>query len=447
MRTKSIYKGLLHVIKKFADDRKYDISISPKLNFYTDIKREEVVEFMDSLNLHGRGKQIEIREYQYEAVYQMLRCQRSISLAATSAGKSLMIYSKIRYHVESEKQVLLIVPTVNLVNQMYGDFEDYSSANGWSVADNVSKLYSGKERVFDSPVIISTWQTLASMLKSDPKNFKLLVDQIDVLICDEAHQFRSAVVSKTIEAFVNTEWRTGTSGTLDGTNLNELTLTGLLGPVYQVVTAKQMMDAGQVTPVQIKILLLKHPEHICAALKGMDYKEEINQIVANEARNKFIAKLAIACTGNTLILFNFVSRHGQVIYDKIRDMLPEGRNVYFIHGNVDVEERDEIRRIVETENNAIIVATSSLFATGTNIPSLENIIFAAPGKSNIRIRQSIGRGLRLKDGKTVARIFDIADDYTYKKKVNVTRNHLDSRVEVYIKEQFPYTLTKIDLNY
>jgi superfamily II DNA or RNA helicase len=311
----------------------------------------------------------------------------------------------------------------------------------------VSKLYSGKERVFDSPVIISTWQTLASMLKSDPKNFKLLVDQIDVLICDEAHQFRSAVVSKTIEAFVNTEWRTGTSGTLDGTNLNELTLTGLLGPVYQVVTAKQMMDAGQVTPVQIKILLLKHPEHICAALKGMDYKEEINQIVANEARNKFIAKLAIACTGNTLILFNFVSRHGQVIYDKIRDMLPEGRNVYFIHGNVDVEERDEIRRIVETENNAIIVATSSLFATGTNIPSLENIIFAAPGKSNIRIRQSIGRGLRLKDGKTVARIFDIADDYTYKKKVNVTRNHLDSRVEVYIKEQFPYTLTKIDLNY
>jgi superfamily II DNA or RNA helicase len=88
-----------------------------------------------------------------------------------------------------------------------------------------------------------------------------------------------------------------------------------------------------------------------------------------------------------------------------------------------------------------------LFATGTNIPSLENIIFAAPGKSNIRIRQSIGRGLRLKDGKTVARIFDIADDYTYKKKVNVTRNHLDSRVEVYIKEQFPYTLTKIDLNY
>ena len=266
-------------------------------------------------------------------------------------------------------------------------------------------------------------------------------------LVSNCHQFKSAVVSKTVEAFVNTEWRTGTSGTLDGAQVNETTLSGLLGPVYQVITAKQMMDAGQVTPVQIKVLLLKHPEHMCKALKGMDYKEEINQIVANQARTNFISNLAIGCTGNTLILFNFVSRHGQVIHDTIKAKLPDDRNIYFIHGKVGVDERDEIRKIVETEDNAIIVATSSLFATGTNIPSLENIIFAAPGKSNIRIRQSIGRGIRLKAGKKVARIFDIADDYTYKKSVNVTRNHLDARLAIYISEQFPYTVTKIDLKY
>jgi superfamily II DNA or RNA helicase len=285
------------------------------------------------------------------------------------------------------------------------------------------------------------------MMKSDKKKFAELVEFTDVLICDEAHQFKSAVVSKTVEAFVNTEFRMGTTGTLDGVNINELTLTGLLGQPFKVVTAKEMMDAGQVTKLEIKVIVLKHPDMYCKALKGMGYTEEVNQIVSNPARNSFISNLAIACKGNTLILQDFVERHGIILEEMIRQRVKEGRNVYYIHGAVDVDERERIRKIVETESDAIILATSRLFSTGVNIPSLANIIFASPGASTIQVRQSIGRGLRLKEGKFVCKVFDIADDMRWKSWKNAKFRHMESRIAIYIKEQFEYKIIQSNLTY
>ena len=230
-------------------------------------------------------------------------------------------------------------------------------------------------------------------------------------------------------------------------NCNELTLTGLLGQPFKVVTAKEMMDAGQVTKLEIKLIVLKHPEMYCKALKGMKYTEEVNQIISNPARNRFITNLAIACKGNTLILQDFVERHGIILEEMIRAKVADGRNVYYIHGSVDVDERERIRKIVETETDSIILATSRLFSTGVNIPSLENIIFASPGASNIQVRQSIGRGLRLKDGKYVCKVFDIADDMRYKSWKNAKYRHMESRIAVYLKEQFEYKVIKTDLSY
>ncbi len=446
LRTKCIYRGLVDVVVKFAETRQYPITVDPTLDNAVAVTLEQVKAFMQALNLHGRGKPVEIREYQYEAVLNMIQRKRGIVLSATSSGKSLMIYSTIRYHLSQKRRVLLLVPTVNLVNQMYSDFEDYSSTNGWDVAGKCTLIYSGKDRDLSKPVTISTWQTLASIQKNDPKLYKQITANTDVLIADETHQFKSTVTSKVIEGFVNTEYRIGMSGTLDGTNINELTLTGLLGPVYRAVTAKEMMDRGQVTDLQIKILLLKHPERIRKAFKGMEYKEEVKHIVTCEARNRFISNLATACTGNALILFNYVS-HGTYLYEKIRQAVKEGRSVYFIHGGVDSDERERVRLVVEQETDAIILATSSLFSTGTNIPSLENLIFAIPTKSNIRVRQSIGRGLRLKEGKTSCKVFDIADDFRTGKNPNVTYRHMEERIAIYTSEQFKYKLVQLDLDY
>ena len=447
IKTKSIYKGLVDVVEKFAISRGYPISIHESLNNSVNISPETVREFMLSLNLYGRGKPMEIREYQFDAVYKILGTKRNIALVATGGGKSLILNSVIRYHLVKGRRILLIVPTVNLVDQMIGDFQDYSSNNGWSVDDHVHGIYAGQDRVTDKPVIVSTWQSLASMMKNEPKLFKRIVDSTDVLLCDETHLMKSTVTSKVIESFTNTEFRTGVSGTLDGTNINELTLTGLIGPIHRIVTTKQMMDNGQSAQLAIKILLLKHPEYIRKAFKGMDYKEEIKYLVTCDKRNKFIANLAVACKGNSLILFNFVA-HGQILYEKIKAIIPEGRNVYFIHGKVDTDEREHIRKIVETEDSSIIIATSQLLSTGTNIPSLENIIFAISTKSNIRIRQSIGRGVRLKEGKTGCKVFDISDDLRVGKgSVNTTYRHMEERVAIYTADQFNYSKVDIDLEY
>jgi superfamily II DNA or RNA helicase len=446
-RTKLIYKGLVDIVFKFARANNYPIQLDPVLKQTHDITYESVKAFMEGLQLFGRGKPIELRDYQIEAVHKALSNDRLILESATSSGKSLIIYTIIRYFIDRGLGLVLIVPTVNLVNQMTDDFKDYSSKNGWDVDLNVHSLYSGKERIFDKSVTVSTWQSIASMRKSDPKNYTALTSTTDVLLADEAHTLKAAVVSAAIEGFVDTKRRIGLTGTMDNALCNILVLTGLLGQVHQIISASQLISAGQAVPIEIRVMVLKHPAEWCKILKGMDYREEMKQIISNPARNKFITNLALATEGNTLILFRFVENHGKILYNLIKEKAAPGRPVYFIHGGVAVAERDRIRKILDTDKDAIIVATDSLMATGVNIPSINQIIFACPSKSAIRIRQSIGRALRLNAGKCRALIFDIADDYRHNKKKNVTFRHMEERLGIYIKSDFPYKILQLNLSY
>jgi superfamily II DNA or RNA helicase len=334
-----------------------------------------------------------------------------------------------------------------LVEQLFTDFEDYSGINGWCAEDNIQTLYSGKEKVFSKSVMISTWQSLTAMMKNQPEQFRELTRNVDVAIFDEAHTYKAAAVLQTMEKFIDTEWRTGTTGTIDNNKINELSLVGLMGPLFRVISTKELMDAGQVTELKIKALMLKYPEHVRKAMKGMTYQQEVDFIIGSQQRNHFIAGLTKACAGNTLILFNFVERHGSVLYELVQQKLEgSGRSIYFIHGGTDVDSREEIRHTVEKEKDAVIIATASLFSTGINIPSIQNIVFAVPSKSTIRIRQSIGRGLRLKQGKSQCNLYDIVDDLSYKSWNNTTLKHFQERVAVYDSEQFNWTLLNIDLD-
>jgi superfamily II DNA or RNA helicase len=204
------------------------------------------------------------------------------------------------------------------------------------------------------------------------------------------------------------------------------------------------MDQKHLADFEIKCLLLKHNDSICQAAKNFKYAQEIEYLVLNETRNKFIRNLALSLTGNTLILYQYVDKHGKILYNLIKDKA-EGRKVFFVYGATDVEVREETRKIVESEDNAIIVASYGTFSTGINIRNLHNIIFASPSKSRIRNLQSIGRGLRKGDKKVSAVLYDIADDLRWKSHENFTIKHFAERIRIYGEEKFRFKVYKIEL--
>lgn len=438
IQRKTLMRGLYDYVIKFLDRNSYDYNLVGIVDDKTDEKLETIKEFTQWLNPCSRGEPIQVRDYQFEAISHAIINERTLLLSPTASGKSLIIYSTMRYHLEHGRKCIIIVPTTSLVEQMYSDFADYSTGNGWRVDRNCQKLYSGFTREFTSNVLITTWQ---SIYKQPAAWFK----QFDVCFGDEAHQFKAKSLTSVMEKMTQTRYRIGTTGTIDNKNAHKLVLEGTFGPVHKVITTKQLMDNNQVANLKITCLMLKYDEDTRKLLKGATYQNEMNFIVTNEKRNKFIRNLAVSCEGNTLILFQMVEKHGKILHKMIADKVGDNRQVFFIYGGTDVEAREEVRKLTDKLDNAIIIASFGVFSTGVNIPSIENVVFASPSKSKIRNLQSIGRGLRLKNGKTHCNLFDISDDLSWKSKKNHTMNHFTERLKTYSEEQFKYKIMEIDL--
>ena len=234
------------------------------------------------------------------------------------------------------------------------------------------------------------------------------------------------------------KYRIGFTGTLDGSETNQLVLEGLFGRCSQVTKTKELMERQQVADLKVKVLVLKHE------FQGFDsYQEEMDYIVSHEQRNNFIMKLAKDLRGNTLVLFNYVERHGIPLYDLLNSNVTQP--VHLVHGGVDTEDREEIRELTEVSDNSIIVASYGTFSTGINIKNLHNVIFASPSKSRVRNLQSIGRVLRKGENKSQATLYDIADDISKNSFRNYTLKHLIERVKVYNEEQFDYEIIDVKL--
>ena len=424
-----IYVGLLDKIRQFCKDHDYTYEFK-KNEYYglpfevnPQISKEGVKDYVTSISKYKP------RDYQVDGIYDALKYNRKLLISPTASGKSLMIYGIVRYFVERKQNTLIVVPTTSLVEQMYKDFEDY----GWDVGSFCHKIYAGKERETNSQVIITTWQ---SIYKLPRKYFK----RFSVVIGDEAHQFKSKSLISIMTKLDHAKYRFGFTGTLDGTQTHKWVLEGLFGPSYKIIGTKDLMTKGHVAKLDINILLLKHPPQ-----KFETFEDEIQFIITNEKRNKFIRNLALDLKGNTLILFSRVEGHGKVLFDLINNNVLEQRQTFFVHGGVDAENREKVREITEKENSAIIVASYGTFSTGVNIRNLHNVIFASPSKSRIRNLQSIGRVLRKGNNKTKATLYDIADDATYKSRRNYTLNHLIERIKIYNYEKFNYEIINISL--
>jgi superfamily II DNA or RNA helicase len=432
-KTKEIYFGLYPYIKAFAEERGYNIVAGKDIDIDNKVDRDVVTKFSNSL-----GQKFEARDYQIDAIYHSLKRNRALLVSPTASGKSFIIYSLIRYYSHLIKEdvnnrVLLIVPTTSLVEQMYSDFESY----GWNVKKNCHRLYSGYSNQTDKKVLISTWQSLYKL----PKEY---FKQFGCVFGDEAHLFKSKSLTEIMTKLVDCKYRIGLTGTLDGAHTHKLVLEGLFGAVNKVTTTKKLMDKKQLSNLAVRCLILKHSDANCKMVANGKYQDEIDYLVSSKARNNFIKNLALKLKGNTLILFQLVEKHGKGLHELIRNKA-ESRDVFFVFGGVDTEEREQVRAITEKSNNAIIVASYGTFSTGINIRNLHNIIFASPSKSRIRNLQSIGRGLRLGDNKVNATLYDISDDLTHKSKENYTLKHFQERINIYNEEEFDYEIHNINL--
>jgi superfamily II DNA or RNA helicase len=371
-------------------------------------------------------------DYQINAVYECLRYNRKTIVSATSSGKSYIIYGIVRYHLLRERKCLVVFPTTGLIKQMFSDWKSY----GWNPEKYCHLIYDGAEKRNDSEITLSTWQSLDNC----PKSF---FEEFDCIIVDECHGCKAKSLTNIMKNCHQAKYRYGFTGTLtnggEDSKTHEWVISGLFGPSYKAVGTKELIEKGRASQLDIQCIVLKHtPRHF------ESYQDEIKYLIENEKRNRFIKNLALDIKGNTLILFERVETHGQILFDLINNDT-EKHKIYLVHGGVDADEREEIRNIVERENNAIIVASYGVFSTGVSIKNLHNLIFASPFKSRIRNMQSIGRLLRLNHNKKVAKVYDLSDDITFNGKTNYTLKHFMERVKNYNEEGFDYDIKTIKL--
>ena len=423
-----VYVGLLPYIEEFAKRNELDIEYKEGVKDEGEHRTSILGGFVRRVSPKSKGKTLQIRNYQMDAFTHAVRNNRSLLLSPTASGKSLIIYLLSRWY-ESER-VLILVPTTSLVEQMYSDFIDY----GYLEA-KMQKIYQGHSREITKEVTISTWQSLYKM----PRSF---FEQFGCILGDEVHLFKAKSLTNIMNKLHLCKYRHGFTGTLDGTQTHRLVLEGLFGSVNKVTTTKDLMDNKTLAKLKIKCLVLQYPDADCKFMKDQNYQDEVDLIIRDERRNEFIVDLTTHLKGNTLLLFQFVEKHGSVLYDMLKDL---NRKVFYVHGGTDAQTRENIREITEKEKSAIIVASYGTFSTGINIRNLHNVIFSSPSKSRIRVLQSVGRGLRKGSEKSTATLYDIADDFTWKSRQNFTLRHFMERINIYNEEEFDYEIKNLKI--
>lgn len=435
-RGNTVYIGLYSLVKNFAEKSNYSIEIDPELSKKSPFSREKIEEFVKLVTPEGTN--LEVRDYQMDAIVTSIQDQRQINLSCTGSGKSAIIYYIVRWYAAMKKKVLIIVPTVNLVEQLHSDFKDYAKGT-WDVDNKVQKIYSGFSKDIQCPVVISTWQSVFKL----PKQW---FNQFYTFIGDEAHLHKAAAVSGMIEKMTEVPVKLGTTGTLDEKNqkVHILVLIGLFGPTRDIARSKDLMDRGYLSPLEIQMVICKYPDEERELVKKLKFQDEMKYIVTHKKRNKLIANITSSFKGVTLLLIQNVD-HGEELFTMIRKIVSDTRKVFYIHGGVEGEVREAIRKIVSDDDSAIIVATFGTMSTGTNIPGIEYLVLGTSSKSKYRTLQSIGRGLRNKKGKEKCILVDIADDFTWKSKKNTTLLHAAERLKMYSAEGFEYKIFEVKL--
>lgn len=426
--THYIYGGLVPYIQQFAKERDYEFYFADSALADTNFSVEEAKQFLDKIGLPADRQP---RDYQLDAFIHAVRKRRALLLSPTASGKSLIIYLLSRFFRSYPDKILIVVPTTSLVHQMSSDFVSYGCPEKY-----IHKIFSGQEKLTDAPFVITTWQSVYKLPK-------VWFSQFHCVVGDEAHLFKANSLKTMMSKLVVCPYRFGFTGTLDGTQTHKLVLEGMFGSVKKVTTTAELMEQKHVTKLRIKSIVLSYSDELRKTYKGVDYQSEIDFITGHDPRNKFITNLVLSQEQNTLVMFKLKS-HGKALFDMIGAKCGN-RKIFYVDGDIDGLTREDIRKAVETEKDAIIVASLGTFSTGVNIRNLHNVIFTSPSKSRVKTLQSIGRSLRLGDNKEFATLYDIADDLSWKSKKNHTIQHFVERVKMYDEEKFEYKIYNVNL--
>jgi superfamily II DNA or RNA helicase len=434
-------RGLKTYLEKFCQDRGYTLNIKETKNPLC-ITDKQLQDFYESLKVSVRKQAVQMHDHQKQGILHALNNHRSVLISPTGSGKSLIIYVLVRYLqkvLPTDRKILILVPTVGLVNQMESDFFDYSTQDkSWSCKKYIHKITAGVEKETKQQIVVSTWQSIYKL----PKQW---FDQFDAVFFDECHQAKAESINFIGQKLSKAWFRIGTTGTLQQTQAHRLSIEGILGPAVQFIHTKNLMNKGLLAKLGIDCLILKYSDEEKQLLKKQKYADEIKWIVANEQRNEFIKQLALRTKGNTLILFNYVESHGKPLA-ALLEAAGTNRKIYLIHGKTEADAREYIRKVVDKEKEAILVASFGTTSAGINIVNLDNIIFASPTKSVIRLLQSIGRGLRVSERKKTLKVYDIVDDLCWKSHKNHVFRHFEERLKIYKKEKFDYKMCSMSFN-
>ena len=450
--------GLWKEIKYVAETYKFPLEITGLGDalFYKDISREEFQEWIENKfegSIDSKGKPFFPYDYQINTAYKILTNKICISELTTAAGKSLIIFICIAYFQEKElsKKFLMIVPSIDLVIQAYENFHEYNSflTEKNKIPLNIKQIHGGEKKDFKASqnIHVSTFQSLGKFQNSYFKAF-------DTVIVDECHRTKSNTIRECISKCVNVERRFGLTGTTpkQGT-LDSLTLQAYLGPTVIKITAEELQEMGTISEVEIAIVEFNYPEEIQKRfdlirkdLKGEDkgklLKIEQDFVIQYKPRIETISKIISKVQKNQLVLF-----HRQAYGKELKKYLEDNtdKEVYFIYGEIKKDDRVEIKKLMESGTNKVLVASYGTLSTGVNIKNIHNIHFTESFKSDVIVRQSIGRGLRTHKDKDKLRLYDYVDCLDSNKR-SMLVNHSRVRKTIYKEQGFNYIIKKVSLS-
>lgn len=415
--------GLSRHIFRFVQQDDIEIIIDDDITKKNEIDESDVLEVCNSWISDGFIP----REHQFDGVIKSLTYKKGILEHATSAGKSLTMAILCMHTLikNMSTKILIIVPSLSLVEQLHSDFVEYGVPE-----DYIGKFH-GTQKDIEQKIIISTWQSMHKQTD--------LIKDFDMIIGDEAHTQKAAVIRTIAEGATNANYRIGCTGTMPDEKSNRWLIEGIFGPVIHQVSSKYLIDNEFASDIHIKIPFIEYPEEIVKKLKGLPYDEEKKWLETCDTRNRIIQRIAekhLEKNHNVLILVDHIE-HAKVLYEKIK--CSEGADVHVITGEVSSEKRENIRQYTNNHKKVVIIATYGVFSTGISIKRLHCIIFASAGKSKIKTLQSVGRGMRLHHEKNFLMLYDIGDALHYSEK------HLKIRINMYDKAQFKIDMIGIPL--
>lgn len=419
--------GLFNDLIDCLENNNIQFNVDPDFEPVNNINKEKLYKSFESYHLSQT-----LTEYQKETVYLCLKDKRKLILSPTSSGKSMIIFLTCMSYLsmkEENKKIVIIVPSITLVNQMYFDFKDYLKNTRIDISKYMDRRGGSNKEEFTKNILVTTWQSLQNEKPAFLKQFGMV-------IYDEVHSSK-ALVSKNIIEKTIAPYRIGLTGTLanEDDELSELTIKGLFGEIYIATSYQELLELEFVTPMEIRSIILNHKNK-----SKMTYLEEKKYISEDQRRIKIINNIVNKSTGNTLLLFNTIE-YGR----KLLAEISKSKKCYYIDGSVSGKEREEIRQKLEKENGCVLVASFATVGTGFSVRNIHNVIFGESRKSRISVIQAIGRGIRKSNNKDIVYIYDICDYINYYDRPSYSYTHYKKRKKYYNDYGYPFKEITLDL--